>query len=879
MRDDLRPPRLAERLLGRLLPADHWDAALGDFEEQFRWRVDSDGAPAARRWYWRQVLLLIPERAVHHLVWGILMLQNYFTMALRHIRTNLGYASINILGLAVGLASFAVISLYVADELSYDTYHEKADRIFRVLDFRKSDGVGEESSSAPTPLGEAMLADFPGQVENVVRFFDFQAPAMTVARPSRDGNDVVFNESGVFFTDASVFSVFDWRLGQGDPATALVRPYSVVMTREMARKYFPGRDPMGRILRLERQHDLTVTGVIEDVPANSHFTFDFLVSFSTLDDPGVLSPRLRENWIWNPTWTYLLLAEDADPRTLESQFQAFVGRHFREDQQDRVRLHLQPLTAIHLTPGYDYEIAAHNDIAYVWLFSAIAGFILIIAGINFVNLSTARATRRAAEVGVRKVLGAHRMQLFKQFLGESLIWSLLAALISVPLIWLALPVLNGISGKSLTFYPLGDPVVTAALFGTAVLLGLAAGAFPAVVLARFDTASALKGASLGVSGFSTATWRKMLVVGQFAMSVVLIVCTIVAGRQLVFLQNSDLGFDSEQVVLLPSLRSPVMERYDAFKHRILEDPRIEAVTAVEEIPGVKHQTGSYLPEGKSNPVQFPRLIVHDDFARTMGIEVIAGRGFRQDFPNDADESVVVNEALIRQLDWGSPERALGRGIDDRRVTGVVRDFHFSSLRRAVGPFLLMRMEDTPASLAFSARYVAVRIRGGDVDQALGAIETAWSEFAPGSPFETIFLDSVIGDQYAGEAAFRTIAGAFSLLAIFIASLGLLGLVSYMAARRRKEFGVRKVNGAAPKDLVLLMAGGFLKLVAGAVIVAWPVTYFVLDRWLDAFAYRIELGAGPFLISGVLVVLIAAVTLAWHALRAALADPVESLRYE
>lgn len=874
-----RPPRLAQALLRWLMPDAGIHTPLGDFQEWFEEIAAAESPRAARRWYRRQVLDLLLQKLAHLSYWSPVMLNNYVKMALRQLGKRKGFAFLNILGLAVGLACFVVIARYVQDEYSYDRFHANADRIYRLLDFRKVGDIGEESSSAPLPTAEALLTDFPEQLEAAVRFFNFQAPSMSLAYAPERGAPQLFNETRLFFTDPAVFEVFDFPLAQGNPATALAAPHTLVLTEAMAQKYFGDANPLGKTLLLEDQHELTVTGVLADLPSNVHFQFDFLVSFATLDDPAVMAERLRHNWIWNPAWTYLLLDEQTDPVALEAAFPAFVQRHFHESRRDRVKLYLQPLTSIHLHSNLDYEIGPNSDVAYLYIFSAVAVFILLIACINFINLSTARSTQRAREIGMRKVFGAYRGQLIRQFLGETMVLSLLAMLLALPLIGLMLPVLNALSGKALTLSLFADPWLLLGLPVVALGVGVLAGLYPAFYLSSYRPAEALKGEQHTGRRLRAERLRQALVVGQFALSTLLIVATLVATRQLDLLQNRQLGFEKEQVVLLPVLRAPLMQRYDAFKDALLQDPHLHAVTTVEAVPGVKHQTGSYLVEGETERQQFARLVVHDDFAAALGIEMVAGRDFLPEFAADANSTCLINEAMVRHLGWGSPEEALGKTISGDRVVGVMQDFHFASLHRPIGPFVVFRVPDDPRALSFSARYLAVRIDAGAAEEALAALEALWGRYETSRPFEYLFLDQQLNTQYLAESRLRNVAGVFAGLAVLLACLGLLGLASFTAERRTREIGIRKVLGATVPQLLLLLGGAFLRPIGLAIAIAVPAAYFLLNHWLQSFPYRVEVGVATFVGAALLVLLIACATLTYHAVKAAFSNPVDSLQHE
>lgn len=809
------------------------------------------------------------------------MLKNYLKIALRNLSRHKGYSFINVFGLATGVACFVLILLFVRDELSYDRYHEKADRIYRTVELIPG---AEESSSNPFPVGETLVSDYPHLVESSVRFFNMQAPTLSLSYETADGVKQTFNEPRFFFADSTVFQVFDFELVRGNPEAALMDPMSIVMTESMAEKYFGQADPIGRTIQFEGQHDFRITGILADVPRNSHFQFDFLASFSSLRQI-YQNPQILEGWYWNPAWTYVLLRQDVLPATLEAQFPDFVEKYFPQQIKDITELYLQPITDIHLHSRLDFEIAPNSSIAYVYIFSVIAGFILLIACINFVNLTTARSAKRAREVGMRKVLGAYRMQLVKQFLGESVLLTLIAVLVALPLVWLLLPVLNDVSGKSLGLDLATAGWILGGLAAVGLFVGLVSGLYPAFFLSAFQPAESLKGSPLTASGGSSSgRFRQALVVTQFALSIVLIAGTFVAQDQLAFLRNARLGFDKEQVVMVNMLRSSIPTRYPEFKDALLQHRNVHVVSISEDAIGNKYQSTNITVPGIDDPIQVPRLMVHDDIIEAFGIEMAAGRGYSEDFETDLTEAIIVNEAFVQRVGLGSAEEAVGQILGSEfgpqvTIIGVTKDFHYASLHNAVGPFVLQHVGDNPGGIAFFGRYLAIRIGPDNLEETLGFLEEQWAAFEPNRPVEYFFLDDNLDEMYRAEAALGDVASAFSILAILVACLGLFGLASFIAEQRTKEIGVRKVLGASVSGLVVLFSRGFVGLVGIAVLIAWPVAYFALQAWLSAFAYQTSVGFAPLLVAGLLALAIAWLTVSYQSITAALADPVKSLKYE
>ncbi len=803
------------------------------------------------------------------------MLQNYVKITLRSLRKHLGYSLVNVVGLGLGIACCMLILLYVQDERSYDRFHENADRLYRVVEYIGSEGGGEHSASAPIPVGKALRENFPHLVDHAVRFFNFQAPTLALAY----GNDRKFNEPRLFFTDPAVFEAFSFELLRGNPQTALLEPNTMVLTEAMARKYFGDEDPIGKVLRFEEEHPLTVTGVLAEMPHNAHFRFDFLASFASLEQ--LLPEGLRESWYWNPAWTYVLLPEGASPQALATQFPAFVEANFPDVIRTDVELQLQPLTRIHLHSHLDYEIEPNSSMANIYIFSAIALLVLLIACINFMNLSTARSAKRAREVGIRKALGARRRQLVRQFLVEAVLLTFLAVLLGLALVILSLPVFNAFTEKAISLDLLNGSVWLG-LTAVALGVGLLAGIYPAFVLSAFQPVRVLK-SSIFTEGRSWGL-RKVLVVAQFSLSIALIAGTIIAYHQLRHLLSADVGFEREQVVMLPVIRSPLAPNYETFKDELLERSGVTSVTALEEVLGAKHQTGNYQWESMTESRLFARLFVRHDFTRTFDVDVVAGRDYDEEIETDQREALIINEAMARQMGW-APDEAVGKrfygggdGEPRGRIVGVVEDFHFTSLHQPVQP-LVLALNTSPGAFNLFIKYVAVRLAPDDVPGALAHVEQVWQRFVPNRPFDYFFLDERLDRLYKTEADMGRIAGAFALFALLVAGLGLFGLASYMAEQRTREIGVRKVMGASVNSILYLMTREFLQLVLIAFVIAVPLAYLAADRWLDGFAYSIDIAWWVFLLAGAAALGVALLTVSFQSVRAALVDPVKALRYE
>lgn len=802
------------------------------------------------------------------------MLKNYFKTAYRNLLRHKFYSAITILGLATGIACFLLIFMFIQDEVRYDRFHTKADRIYRMVGkLDAEEGQGEESSSNPPPVAKALKTDYPHLIEETVRFFNFQQPTLTL-----EIGEKKLNEKHLFFADSSLFKVFDFPLAKGNPEKALAEPNSIVLTPGLARKYFGDEDPMGKVLKFEGRFDLKVTGVLAEIEHPTHIPFEGLISMRTA---YLMMPHLDKNWVWNPAWTYILFKEGADPKELEAQFPAFIKKYYPEFIQPQITHYLQPLKAIHLHSHLDYEMQPNGDINNIFIFGVIGIFILIIACINFMNLATARAAGRAKEVGIRKVSGAYRSQLIGQFLAEAVLLSFLAVLLALALVEILLPLFSDIAGKELDSNLFSNPALLIGLLLIGVLTGLASGLYPAFFLSAFEPVKVLKG-SAAKAGSGSGALRKSLVVLQFAISLGLIVGTFVINRQLKFMRSIDLGFKKEQVLILPT-RPPLAPKTDAIIDELLRNKNITSVTTMNEILGENHNTHEFNYEGmeRGKWIYFPALIINEDFVKTMGLQLVAGRDFSKTHQRDDSLSLLINEAMVKHLGWGTPENAIGKRFDtpggSEKVIGVVKDFNFVSVANNIGPFVL----DLPHRNHgfFWKKYLALRISPENVDETMAHIESVWGKFSPEFPLETFFLDDRLNQQYKTQENLAKLVGYFSVLAIFIACLGLFALASFTAQQRTKEIGIRKVMGASVRSIVYLLTKDFVKLVMLAALIGFPVAYFGMLRWLENFAYRIQIPVWVFVLAGMLGLAIAVITVSYQAIKVAFANPVKSLKWE
>ncbi len=788
------------------------------------------------------------------------MLTNYLKIAFRNLLRYKGYTAINITGLAVGTACCLLILLYVRDELSFDRHHQHADRVVRVL-------VGEEQVATPTAIVPLFAREFP-EVEAAARIYPLGQYRDVVVRYGQQA----FEEAGFFYADSTVFDVLTFPFVMGEPQTALIRPNTLVLTATTARKYFGEANPMGKLVQVGSGTDYEVTGVIEDLPSSSHVQFDILASFSTTG--------WSEREIWNSAnfFSYLLLKDEGSLVSLRPKVTALLDR-VRESPSSGIGedyfLTLQPLTDIHLY----FE----GRITYVYLFSAIALLILLVACANYMNLATARASRRAREVGVRKTAGAHRGQIARQFFGESALMVAGALVLAVLLAEVLLPAFNAVSDKALAFRYFEDPFLLPALLGLGVVVSLIAGSYPALLLSSYRPAQVLKSTLAASSG--GALFRKTLVVFQFAVTVFLIAGAAVVYQQLNFMRSKDLGFNKDQVVVLSISDRSLQEAYATLKTELMQHPNVVHTSAINSIPGFQRSgygmtaEGMDLNEGEGEAMLVGGIPADKDVVETLGLTLLAGLGFpkyESYTPEPGSYVYLVNETLVRQVGW-SVEEAVGKRINlqsnrQGEIVGVFKDYHFLSLHEDIHPQAIF-IEPRQFS------YLMVKVGPGDIPGTLAFLDQTWQRLAPHRPFVYRFLDQEFEGLYRADEQMARILTAFAVLAVLIACLGLLGLASFAAERRTKEIGVRKVLGASVPQIVMLLTKEFTVLVLVAFVVAAPAAYLVMTRWLNDFAFRIDISWPIFLIAGLIALGIAFLTVSYQSVRAAVANPANSLRYE
>jgi putative ABC transport system permease protein len=801
------------------------------------------------------------------------MFREYLRMALRQLRKEKVYSFITISGLALGLACVLCILLFVSDELSYDQHHANKDRIFRVIQGGDSE---EQSSSLPFPSGPTLQNDYPDIVVQQVRLFNFQASTLSVVH-EENGVARPFNEPHFFFGDSTYFQVFDHQFIKGNPEKALMGPGFVVITKSTAERYFGTTDAMGKAIRFEGKYDMLVNGIVEDIPSNSHFKFDFLASMSSLPALGFNIPD--KNWYWNPVWTYVLLNDASNRRVLQDQLPAFIQKYYHPSVKDETELNLQPVTNIYLYSRSDYEIGVMSDARNIRIFSIIGFVILLIAIINFVNLTTARATDRFKEIGVRKVTGASKQKLLLQFIFESVMISLIALAMAGILSAALLPSLNNLAGKTFTLAQLFrlDVVITMTIIG--ILAGLVSGIYPAFYLASLNPVHILR--SSGSAQGGKALFRKVLTVFQFAVSTVLIVVTLVIYRQIAYMKDTPLGFDQEQIMVLPVQRLSLVPNYDAFKERIMTNPAIVSVSTTNTLIGKDYQSSNYKKEGEESEAFYPCLFVRNDFANTMGIKLLAGRDFNRDITAPGYYAMI-NESLAKTWGW-SPAEAVGKIIEGTLegkilIVGVTEDYHFASLKQSITPMIMLQA-DFAKSRDFFTRFVLVRIKLEQSREAMDFLRSNWEQTVPESPFDYFFLDEKLNTIYENEDRLNRIATVFSCFAILIGCLGLYGLSLFTFRKRRKEVAIRKVLGASESTIVRLFTTDFLKLVVLGFIIGTPAAWLLSKQWLSEFSFRLDVTYEYFTVCLLILIALAMATILFQTIKASLTNPSTVLRSE
>lgn len=869
-----RPPKKAEWILKHTLSKIEQDIVLGDFEEFYKEMLCEKGRINAIVWFWKQALKSVPLFILNYIYWSIAMFKNYLKLAYRNAKRNKGYTFINIAGLAIGLACCITLLIYVHFELSFDRFHEKARRIYRIELEAFFGGRNVNWTSSNALIGETLVKEYP-EVRNFVRF------TSNMRFPVKY-EDKKFYENRICMADPSVFDVFSFSLIKGDPEKVLSNPNNMVITEKIAQKYFGTADPLGKSMKLSSpfgEGDVIVTGVMKNIPSNSVFNFDILISFQILYYFLPNDSPLLTHWNSYNFLTYLLLERGCDYKSFEKKLPEFINKHHGTEEGKNISYYLNPLTDLHL-----YSPRNSAAILYVYVFSTIAVFILIIACINFMNLSTARSERRSKEVGLRKVFGSSKGRLIRQFMSEAFIYTFIALIIAFILAKLMLPVVNSLVERELDMTFSDLPWLIPGFILLAVIVGFLSGSYPAFMISRFKPVQSLR-ESQG-TGKSKSFFRNTLVTAQFVISITLLIGTAVVFNQLSFMRNKNPGFNKEHIITIPLSDNIIRESIPSVREELIKNPGIISIGFASSIPGLGLPNNGKWPEGNEagNELLMHEINVDFDFIKTLGMEIVKGRDFSREYATDGRQALIINETAIKKLGWENP---IGKVIrtpvqvnpivwEDRRIIGVVKDFHSESMREEIRP-LFMTCDDKPVFYFYE--YMAVRISPDNISGTVNFIRNKWSEFNPNIPFEYSFLDETFDRLFRDTERLREIFSYFTLIAIFIACLGLFGLASYMAQQRTKEIGIRKVLGASVSGIIMLLGKDVFRLLIIANVIAWPLSYFLMKDWVRDFVYRTGINPVTFILSSALVIVIALVTISYQSVKAALANPIDSIKYE
>ena len=805
------------------------------------------------------------------------MLKNYIKLAFRNLVRHKGYTFINIFGLATGIICCLLILVYVQDELSYDKYHEKADQIYRIVNAGIIRGNQIEMPLVSGPWGPAMVEEFP----EVLKAVRIKPPD---SRWVIENGDKKYPEKGLYFADPTFLEVFDVEMIVGDPNTALDAPYSMVITEEMAEKYFGEENPIGKIIIGDNWMNFNITGIMKKHPSSTHMDYDFLVNFETLNraiDPvnkRLYYGDLAQEWQNFRIYTYLLLDSNADPEVVENKMRTLLeerlGKMLRTVGVE-LNPYLQKLTDIHLKSNLEGEIGPTGDESYIYIFSVVALFILLIACINFMNLSTARSQNRAKEVGIRKVVGADRAQLIKQFLGESITFTFVASFIAgIAVLFLLIP-FNAIAEKNIAASSLINVQTISLLLGLVIVVGVVSGSYPAFLLSAFRPAEVLSGKRH--KGASGGLLRKILVVVQFSISVFLIIGLSVIYSQMGYIKKMPLGYDKENIMAIPLSDPSPRSTYDSYKTTLLTNSNITSVSAASTIPGGLFGIALLRPVGRpaNENLTIQWMVVDYDFIETFGLELHEGRNFSRGFTTDMNQALLLNEEAVEQFGFesGLDIMLTGGGPGNLPVVGVLKNYYFKSLHQNIEPFAMFIGEEQ------GFNWVFIKTTEESMPSVMQFAEQEWGRINPGHPFEYTFVDRNNDMMYQSEMKLSRLFSIFTGIAIYIACLGLFGLASFTVVQRTKEIGMRKILGASVGGIIVILSKEYIKWVVLANVFAWPLAYYFMQKWLAGFAYHTDLNILAFIVSGMLALIVALVTVSFQTFKAASANPVVSLRYE
>ena len=852
-------PKLSYWLFKKLMPFGIHEGYAGDIEEEFEERIRLEGRRKAVVWIWFHALTAIPKAFHSYFIWGGTMFKNYFKIAFRNLIKNKMYSFVSIFGLAIGIAVCILLILYVQHELSYDRFHINADHIYRLCN---------PEHPYHSPQTAKILADNLPEIKNYARILvrDEQIIQYEEKR---------FKEAGFVYTEAELFQIFSFKFKHGNPETALRQPFTMVISEKIAHKYFGNENPIGKVFRLNNEYEYTISGVMENMPQNSHFRYDFFASLTNADD--VFGASWMNHWGWENFLVYFLMQDEFSKSALEAKCSQLIAEHRNSEPNRPVpKFSLQSLKNIHLYSfHFENDIQPQNSITYVLIFSAIGILILLIACFNYINLQTANATTRANEIGIKKVVGATRNQLAKQFIGESFVVIFIAMFLSLIIVEICLPLFNTLSGKALSSSALIQMNTILGIFGIILITGILAGCYPAFFISAFQPVRLLKTSETG--GKSKFHFMRILVGTQFTIVIILIFSAILMFRQIEFLQQKELGFNKEYILVSEVGDFKDLEKYNALKRALLQQSVVMSVSSASRVPSDDlNNWGGLITEGQTEWITIPLVHIHHDYFETLGIEASQGRLFSNELETDVHHAIILNEAAVKKL--GVHENPVGQMVrcnwpeSNRRIIGIIDDFNFESLYEQIRPAAFL--------IHYSACWkLMVKIRLSNVKNTINTIQEISSRFYPEWIFEFHFLDERLDQIYQKDNRTFRLMGYFTALAIFIACMGLFGLASFMMKRRTKEIGVRKVLGASVIQILIMLTKNFTKWILFANVISWPIAYYFMNNWLQNFAYRIRIEWWIFASVGIISVFITLLTVSLQTIKAARANPVEALKYE
>jgi putative ABC transport system permease protein len=860
-KDRHHPPRFGEKLFRWILPESEKHTLLGDYEELYKDLTQRKRRLIANLWYGLQIVITIPTTFWNSIKWSVIMIKNYLKIALRNLNRYRTYSIINILGLTLGLTCSFLIFLYIQYEFSFDAFHKNAGQIYRILVNQNHYYNGRNQAAVtPPPFGPAILERVP-EVLRMCRIAGSQGFFKT--------GDRSFYEYGLG-VDPDFLMMFDFPLIQGDPKTALNDPFSLILSEEMAFKYFGDENPIGQIITVDDRYDYTVKGITKNAPENTYFRFDFLTSWSTLS--RTRGEKSMNSWSQYSYYTFLMLAENADPKTVAQKVEMLYDEH---KPDFIIGCEIQNLKDIHFHNKALFELGTTSDIRSIYILSSIGLAILLIACFNYINLATARASSRFREIGIRKVVGAHRHNLIRQFLGESFGYAAISFVITMILVWAVLPSFGKYMQRNIPLSSFVTLQNTIWILLVLVIISIAAGLYPALLLSSFRPSLILRNAVQTTTG-RKSTLRNALVVLQFVITTILIASTLVTRKQIDYIRNTDLGYEKESILTFPVFRAKESSR--VIGEELRKYHGIQDVTLSSQPPSAISNAGLPHWEGKqtNEDIPFFRLSVDENFLDFYGIPLTLGQKFSTEFATHPENAIILNETAVKVTGWTDPiGKKIFDGDDDvegKTVIGVVKDFHFASFHIPIAPLMISRNPD-------ECNYISLKIDPMNIAPTIRYLNEKWKTYASTSPFNYIFLEDQLDRMYRPEHRLYQGIQVFAFIAILIACLGLIGLASYAVERKTKEIGIRKVLGGSVPSIAGLLSMDFIKCVLLANILAWPVVYIIMRKWLQNFAYRTSLNIWIFILSGLAALAIALLTVSFQTIKAATANPVEALKYE